>query len=88
MIHSSRSLVTLQPARQAALQAIMTVENARQRGARLSAAPHVRNFLRILTGNSRMNTTVAQRIPGSDRPECRCRPKRPARPDPSSERRQ
>ncbi|HFZ2431231.1 TPA: plasmid SOS inhibition protein A, partial [Klebsiella pneumoniae] len=26
MIHSSRSLVTLQPARQAALQAIMTVE--------------------------------------------------------------
>ncbi|WP_176713385.1 plasmid SOS inhibition protein A, partial [Klebsiella pneumoniae] len=28
-----RSLVTLQPARQAALQAIMTVENARQRGA-------------------------------------------------------
>ncbi|WP_434153415.1 plasmid SOS inhibition protein A, partial [Klebsiella variicola] len=64
MIHSSRSLVTLQPARQAALQAIMTVENTRQRGARLSAAPHVRNFLRILTGNSRMNTTVAQRIPG------------------------
>ena len=64
MIHSSRSLVTLQPARQAALQAIMTVENARQRGARLSAAPHVRTFLRLLTGNSRMNTTVAQRIPG------------------------
>ena len=27
MIPSSRSLVTLQPARQAALQAIMTVEN-------------------------------------------------------------
>ena len=64
MIPSSRSLVTLQPARQAALQAIMTVENARQRGARLSAAPHVRTFLRLLTGNSRMNTTVAQRIPG------------------------
>jgi hypothetical protein len=42
----------------------MTVENARQRGARLSAAPHVRTFLRLLTGNSRMNTTVAQRIPG------------------------
>ncbi|WP_371331099.1 plasmid SOS inhibition protein A [Klebsiella quasipneumoniae] len=64
MIPSSRSLVTLQPARQAALQAIMTVENARQRGARLPAAPHVRTFLRLLTGNSRMNTTVAQRIPG------------------------
>ena len=42
----------------------MTVENARQRGARLSAAPHVRTFLRLLAGNSRMNTTVAQRIPG------------------------
>lgn len=64
MIPSSRSLVTLQPARQAALQAIMAVENARQRGARLSAAPHVRTFLRLLAGNSRMNTTVAQRIPG------------------------
>ena len=37
MIPSSRSLVTLQPARQAALQAIMTVENARQRSARLPA---------------------------------------------------
>jgi hypothetical protein len=34
---------------QAALQAIMTVENARQRGARLSAAPHVRTFLRLLS---------------------------------------
>lgn len=63
MIHSSRSLVTLQPARQAALQAIMTVENARQRGARLSAAPHVRTFLRILTGNSRMNTTWRSAFP-------------------------
>ncbi|SYS14887.1 plasmid SOS inhibition protein A [Klebsiella pneumoniae] len=42
----------------------MAVENARQRGARLSAAPHVRTFLRLLAGNSRMNTTVAQRIPG------------------------
>ena len=50
MIPSSRSLVTLQPARQAALQAIMAVENARQRGARLSAAPHVRTFLRLLAG--------------------------------------
>ncbi|HBT4851605.1 TPA: plasmid SOS inhibition protein A [Klebsiella pneumoniae] len=64
MIPSSSALVSLKPARQAALQAIMTVEEARQRGARLSATPHVRTFLRILTGNSRMNTTVAQRIPG------------------------
>lgn len=44
MIHSSRSLVTLQPARQAALQAIMTVEDARQRGTRLPSMPHVRTF--------------------------------------------
>ncbi|HBU9558180.1 TPA: plasmid SOS inhibition protein A, partial [Klebsiella pneumoniae] len=51
MIHSSRSLVTLQPARQAALQAIMTVEDARQRGARLPSMPHVRTFLRLLTGS-------------------------------------
>ena len=61
---AEQAKAALQPARQAALQAIMTVENARQRGARLSAAPHVRTFLRLLTGNSRMNTTVAQRIPG------------------------
>ncbi|EHC96114.1 hypothetical protein LTSEURB_6682 [Salmonella enterica subsp. enterica serovar Urbana str. R8-2977] len=35
MIHSSRALVTLKPARQAALQAILTVEESRSRGARL-----------------------------------------------------
>ena len=35
MIPSSSALVSLKPARQAALQAIMTVEEARQRGARL-----------------------------------------------------
>lgn len=34
MIPSSSALVSLKPARQAALQAIMTVEEARQRGAR------------------------------------------------------
>ncbi|VTM21220.1 plasmid SOS inhibition protein A [Klebsiella pneumoniae] len=33
MIPSSSALVSLKPARQAALQAIMTVEEARQRGA-------------------------------------------------------
>ncbi|EAA3136778.1 hypothetical protein DN081_15415 [Salmonella enterica subsp. enterica] len=42
MIHSSRALVTLKPARQAALQAILTVEESRRRGARLPALPHAR----------------------------------------------
>lgn len=50
MIPSSSALVSLKPARQAALQAIMTVEEARQRGARLPSMPHVRTFLRLLTG--------------------------------------
>ena len=66
MIHSSRSLVTLQPARQAALQAIMTVEDARQRGARLPSMPHVRTFLRLLTGSGRINNEVARRVPGGE----------------------
>ncbi|ENN1191824.1 plasmid SOS inhibition protein A, partial [Salmonella enterica subsp. enterica serovar Typhimurium] len=64
MIHSSHALVTLKPARQAALQAILTVEESRRRGARLPALPHARTFLRVLSGSSRINTTVAQRIPG------------------------
>lgn len=61
---STTSLMTLKPARQAALQAVLSVEESRRLGARLPAMPHVRTFLRLLTGNSRMNTTVAQRIPG------------------------
>ncbi|EBU1141375.1 plasmid SOS inhibition protein A [Salmonella enterica] len=64
MIPLSHTLVALKPARQAALQAILTVEESRRRGARLPALPHVRTFLRVLTGSSRINTTVAQRIPG------------------------
>lgn len=64
MIPLSHTLVALKPARQAALQAIMTVEESRSRGARLPALPHARTFLRVLTGSSRINTAVAQRIPG------------------------
>ncbi|EEE0771394.1 plasmid SOS inhibition protein A [Salmonella enterica] len=64
MIPLSHTLVALKPARQAALQAIMTVEESRCRGARLPALPHARTFLRVLTGSSRINTAVAQRIPG------------------------
>ncbi|VTM94241.1 plasmid SOS inhibition protein A [Raoultella planticola] len=67
MIPSSNSLVTLKPARQAVLQAIMFVEDARLRGARLPSMPHVRTFLRMLTGCSRINSTVARSIPGLHR---------------------
>jgi hypothetical protein len=63
MIPSSSALVSLKPARQAALQAIMTVEEARQRGARLPSMPHVRTFLRLLTGCSRINTTWPAAFP-------------------------
>lgn len=48
MIPSSSALVSLKPARQAALQAIMTVEEARQRGARLPSMPHVRESMKNL----------------------------------------
>lgn len=64
MIPSAYSLVTLKPARQAALQAIINVETSRERGARLPALPHVRAFLRLLTGCGRLNATVARQIPG------------------------
>lgn len=64
MIPNSHSLVTLQPARQAALQAIIDVETRRSEGRRLPELPYVRTFLRILTGSSRINTDVARRIPG------------------------
>ena len=67
MIPSSQAIVTLKPARQAALQAIMFVEDARLRGARLPSMPHVRTFLRMLTGCSRINSNVARRIPGLHR---------------------
>lgn len=50
MIPSSHALVSLKPARQAAIQAISLVESSRERGARLPAMPYVRTFLRVLTG--------------------------------------
>lgn len=64
MIRNGMYPVTLKPARQAALQAILSVEESRNRGARLPSLPHVRTFLRVLTGSSRINSAVAQRIPG------------------------
>jgi hypothetical protein len=64
MIPSSHALVSLKPARQAAIQAISHVESARERGARLPAMPYVRTFLRLLTGSGRLNATVANKIPG------------------------
>jgi len=64
MIPISCAIVTLQPARQAALEAILEVETRRSEGRRLPVLPYVRTFLRILTGSSRINTEVARRIPG------------------------
>ena len=64
MIPSSHALVSLKPARQAAIQAISQVEASRERGARLPAMPYVRTFLRVLTGSGRLNATVARQIPG------------------------
>ena len=64
MIPSSHALVTLKPARQAALQAIVSVEERRNKGAKLPSLPHVRTFLRVLTGSSRLNASVARQIPG------------------------
>lgn len=64
MIPSSHALVSLKPARQAAIQAISHVESARERGARLPAMPYVRTFLRLFTGSGRLNATVANKIPG------------------------
>ena len=64
MIPSSHALVTLKPARQAALQAILSVEERRNKGTKLPSLPHVRTFLRVLTGSSRLNASVARQIPG------------------------
>lgn len=64
MIPSSHALVSLKPARQAAIQAISLVESSRERGTRLPAMPYVRTFLRVLTGSGRLNATVARQIPG------------------------
>lgn len=64
MIPSSHALVSLKPARQAAIQAISLVESSRERGSRLPAMPYVRTFLRVLTGSGRLNATVARQIPG------------------------
>jgi len=64
MIPNARALISLNPARQAAIQAISLVELSRERGARLPAMPYVRAFLRVLTGSGRLNATVARQIPG------------------------
>ncbi|KAA0299205.1 plasmid SOS inhibition protein A, partial [Salmonella enterica] len=53
MIHSSHALVTLKPARQAALQAILTVEAYLRRRARRPALPPARTFRLVLRGRRR-----------------------------------
>lgn len=64
MIPANRTLVTLCPARQAALQAIVEVEQRSADGRHLSENPYARAFLRRLAGSSRINTRSAQQIPG------------------------
>lgn len=65
MIPANLSLVALNPARQAALQAIAEVEQRQEDSKRLpSENPHARVFMRLLTGNSRLNARSAQQIPG------------------------
>ncbi|SFU20752.1 PsiA protein [Kosakonia arachidis] len=65
MIPASHSLVTFNPARQAALQAIAEVEQRREERKRLSDDhPVTRAFLRRLTGQSRLTHNTARLIPG------------------------
>ncbi len=65
MILSHLSVVTLNPARQAALQAIAEVEQRQEDDRRLPFEnPHARVFMRRLTGSSRLNARSAQHIPG------------------------
>ncbi|AGN88350.1 plasmid SOS inhibition protein A [Enterobacter sp. R4-368] len=65
MIPASHTLVTLSPARQAALQAIAEVEQRREERKRLSDDhPVTRAFLRRLTGQSRLTHRTARLIPG------------------------
>lgn len=65
MIPAGHSLVTLNPARQAALQAIAEVEQRREERRRLSGDnPVTRAFLRRLTGQSRLTHSTARLIPG------------------------
>lgn len=65
MIPASHSLVTLSPARQAALQAIAEVEQRREERKRLADEnPNTRAFMRRLTGHSRISNSTARLIPG------------------------
>lgn len=65
MIPASLALVTLNPARQAALQAVAEVELRRENRRRLPEDnPHARAFMRLLTGESRLSSRTAQAIPG------------------------
>ncbi|MFX4313629.1 plasmid SOS inhibition protein A, partial [Enterobacter sp. 63] len=47
MIPSSHALVSLKPARQAAIQAISQVESARERGSRLPAMPYAVSYTHL-----------------------------------------
>lgn len=64
MIPKSHSLVTLLPERQAALQAIASVEHARQRGMRLARHPYAAAFMKQLSGRGRVSVQTLNRIRG------------------------
>lgn len=53
MIPNNLSIVTLTPQRQAALAAVIDVEQRQAAGKRLSDYPYARTYFRILTGTSR-----------------------------------
>ncbi|QQK74048.1 plasmid SOS inhibition protein A (plasmid) [Pectobacterium versatile] len=57
MIPNHLSMVTLSPQRQAALAAIVEVEQRKAAGKRLSDYPHARTYFKLLTGKSRPRRT-------------------------------
>lgn len=66
MIPRHLSLVTQLPEREAALRAIMTVEEETGSAGRCRAQPYpyARAFFRILTGSSKLSTRAVNQVPG------------------------
>ncbi|MDV5280050.1 plasmid SOS inhibition protein A [Leclercia adecarboxylata] len=66
MIPRHLSLVTQRPEREAALRAIMIVEEETEKSGRRSRQPYpyARAFFRILTGSSKLSTRSINQVPG------------------------
>ena len=66
MIPRHLSLVTQRPEREAALRAIMIVEEETENSGRRSRQPYpyARAFFRILTGSSKLSTRSINQVPG------------------------